>query len=292
MAGCVAVEGAGDGLRAGEHLAAMRAQELRRGAQESERAAEELRARYEAHRQAARAVLQDVHRADWWAKATAGDIGRMYREATAWARVDGEAARAAERIVTEIRGRYEVNTSLRVEQGGPGDFRDEAAGELGGAGSAGRSDAERAVRGAVDLDELESEIRLFDNEMVEVYGRHWAERDDLPAEAMERYRRHRNWVDENTRRNARDQLMSQGVDDGAILARFTVDKGAPRPAKDALLAPLRARSGRRPSRRSAPTRDMGGSVKRELPSFRSVRPVSLSRRLRSWVAGVEERSGR
>jgi hypothetical protein len=92
--------------RAGEHLAAMRAQELRRVAHEGERAAEELRARHEAHWQAARAVLQDVHRADWWATATAADIGRMYREATAWARVDPEAARAAERIVTEVKVRY------------------------------------------------------------------------------------------------------------------------------------------------------------------------------------------
>jgi hypothetical protein len=101
--------------RAGEHLAAMRAQELRRVAHEGERAAEELRARHEAHRQAARAVLQDVHRADWWATATAADIGRMYREATSWARVDQEAARAAERILTEVSGRYGAETRTPVE---------------------------------------------------------------------------------------------------------------------------------------------------------------------------------
>lgn len=48
--------------RAGEHLAAMGAQKLRRAAEDGERAADELRTRHEAHRQAATAVLQDVHR--------------------------------------------------------------------------------------------------------------------------------------------------------------------------------------------------------------------------------------
>ena len=109
----------------------------------SEQRAAELRARFDAERAAARAVLAPVGREEWWATAQPEQIASAYETAHAWEKFDPEARAAADRIRDEVGVRYGVDTSAldRAEQ-----LRREAADERTEA----RLDEAAAVAAGVD----------------------------------------------------------------------------------------------------------------------------------------------
>lgn len=90
---------------------ALRAREeaLRRTQVATEREAKELASRLAAEQRAAQAELANVHRNEWWERATPQDIAHAYTTARSWASELPEAAQAQDRMRSEMRTRYDVD---------------------------------------------------------------------------------------------------------------------------------------------------------------------------------------
>lgn len=97
--------------RLGEQAVRAREQRSRDAQARSGQEAREDAARFVAERDAARASLAPVHRADWWDAAQTQDVVQAYQSARAWAEADPEAERAEQRIVQELRDRYGLDAS-------------------------------------------------------------------------------------------------------------------------------------------------------------------------------------
>lgn len=114
--------------QAGDRLARMREDALRRAQATSEREARELQSRLAAEQRAVRADLAGVQRADWWEKATPERIAQAYESAVAWRDEEPEATRAEERIVDELRTRHgitpdQLRAQVAAERGEQGPAR-------------------------------------------------------------------------------------------------------------------------------------------------------------------------
>lgn len=114
--------------QAGDRLARMREDALRRAQATSEREARELQSRLAAEQRAVRADLAGVQRADWWEGATPERIAHAYESAVAWRDEEPEAARAEARIVDELRTRHgitpdQLRAQVAVEPGERGPAR-------------------------------------------------------------------------------------------------------------------------------------------------------------------------
>lgn len=94
--------------RAGETLARAREEAKRRALERSQREARELESRFEAERRAAHTEFSNVHRNDWWDRATPEQIANTYQTARAWSADDPEAVRAEVRLRDEMQTRYGV----------------------------------------------------------------------------------------------------------------------------------------------------------------------------------------
>ncbi len=92
-----------------ERIARAREDAMRRAQAASEQEARELASRLAAERRTARTELGNVHRAEWWDRATPEQIGHTYQVARVWAQEDPEAARAEGRMREELRTRYGVD---------------------------------------------------------------------------------------------------------------------------------------------------------------------------------------
>ena len=95
----------------GERLARAREEALRNAQARSEQEHRELQSRIEAERRAARVEMANVHRSDWWDRATPEQIGRTYQVARAWSQEDPEAVRAEQRVRDEVRARYGIEVN-------------------------------------------------------------------------------------------------------------------------------------------------------------------------------------
>ncbi|MGO1567421.1 MAG: hypothetical protein ACTHXC_05275 [Brachybacterium sp.] len=114
--------------QAGDRLARMREDALRRAQATSEREARELQSRLAAEQRAVRADLAGVQRDDWWEKATPERIAQAYESAVTWRDEEPEAARAEARIVDELRTRYgitpdQLRAQVAAERGEQGPAR-------------------------------------------------------------------------------------------------------------------------------------------------------------------------
>lgn len=94
-----------------EQIARGREEALRRAQAQSEQEARQLQSRLAAEQRTARAELANVHRSDWWDRATPEVIGRTYQVARAWSQEDSEAVRAEQRMNDELRTRYGVDVN-------------------------------------------------------------------------------------------------------------------------------------------------------------------------------------
>lgn len=95
----------------GERIARAREDALRRAQAATEQEARELRSRIEAEHRTARVELGNVHRSDWWDRATPEQIANTYQLARAWSQDDPEAVRAEQRIRDEVHTRYGVDVN-------------------------------------------------------------------------------------------------------------------------------------------------------------------------------------
>src|SRR4051812_40046827 len=104
--------------RVAEQLARSREQAARDARAAGEHEARQLQARLDTERAAARAALAPVAREEWWERADVDEIARAWETAQAWRELDPDARQAAERIQTQLRDRYGIDTNdLRVEEG-------------------------------------------------------------------------------------------------------------------------------------------------------------------------------
>lgn len=94
--------------RVGEDMARLRESMARAAEARSEREHRELRERFEAERNAARAALAPVEQSQWWDVARPEEVERAWQTAHAWRAADPEAARAEARIRYEVRERYGI----------------------------------------------------------------------------------------------------------------------------------------------------------------------------------------
>lgn len=114
--------------QAGDRLARMREDALRRAQATSEREARELQSRFAAEQRAVRADLASVQRGDWWEKATPERIAQAYESAVAWRDDEPEAARAEAHIIDELRTRHgitpdQLRAQVAAERGEQGPAR-------------------------------------------------------------------------------------------------------------------------------------------------------------------------
>ncbi|WP_422117703.1 hypothetical protein [Brachybacterium sp. UNK5269] len=110
--------------QAGDRIARMREDALRRAQATSEREARELQSRLAAEQRAVCADLSGVQRADWWENASPERIAQAYESAVAWRDEEPEAARAEQRIADELRTRHgispdQLRAQVSAERGEP-----------------------------------------------------------------------------------------------------------------------------------------------------------------------------
>lgn len=98
-------------MQLGEKFARLREELARNAAARDDAAAKEMSARFDAERAAARAELRVIEQPEWWDRATPQDVARVIETAETWKGLDDTAARAAERIEHEVRGRYGVDVN-------------------------------------------------------------------------------------------------------------------------------------------------------------------------------------
>lgn len=234
----------------GERIARAREDALRRAQAATEQEARELRSRIEAEHRTARVELGNVHRSDWWDRATPEQIANTYQLARAWSQDDPEAVRAEQRIRDEVRTRYGVD--VNDTSADPQAVREavERAEEAEAARLMAEADrADRAAEHHRDAAEHEPdpEQRAEAREQAE---QHQAHADAARADAQPLY-------DSAERREAtaRD-LESKGIDREVVATKMQADVSQAKPATEA----TKATSARAP--RARKNRGRGVQVQR------------------------------
>ena len=248
----------------GERLARAREEALRNAQARSEQEHRELQSRIEAERRAARVEMANVHRSDWWDRATPEQIGRTYQVARAWSQEDPEAVRAEQRVRDEVRARYgiEVNDAgadpeavrqrIRLELDRA--ERDRAGGDAErGRSAAEQAEAQRLLAQANQEDQRAEEARAAaehepDPEeraraAAEERARAAAEAEQRGATADRAREDGRTLYDSAERREgtARD-LEAKGINREAVATRMRADVSQAKPATEAVKAGAAART--------------------------------------------------
>lgn len=107
-----------------EKFSRLREELTRRAQAQTEQQTRELRVRFDAERNAARATVAPTARPEWWNTASVQDVAEMYQTARAWAPVDGGLAQAAQHMRDEVRDRYGVDVDGDTVRGGNELMRD------------------------------------------------------------------------------------------------------------------------------------------------------------------------
>lgn len=210
----------------GERIARGREEALRRAQAQSEQEARELQSRLAAEQRAARAELANVHRSDWWDRATPEVIGRTYQVARAWSQEDPEAVRAEQRMNDELRTRYGVD--VNSTNADPAAVR--AAVERAEQERA-QADAER-TRAASENAEAQRLVAQANQE-----DQRAAEAEQREAIADRAREDGRTMYDSSERREgtARD-LESRGISEETVATRMRADVSQAKPATEAVKA--------------------------------------------------------
>ncbi len=191
-----------------------------------------------------RAQAASVHRADWWDRAGAEQIGHTYQVARAWAHEDPEAVRAEQHMRDELRTRY----GLDVDDTGADPAAVRAAVERADRERA-QADAER-TRSAAENAEAQRLIQEADHEDQQAdAARAAAEHEPDPGErirAAAQAEKHeaagdrtredgRAMYDTAERREAtaRD-LEGKGLDHEVVATRMRADVSQAKPATEAV----------------------------------------------------------
>ncbi|MFC0456224.1 hypothetical protein ACFFGR_06610 [Arthrobacter liuii] len=228
----------------GERIARAREQARRQAQAASEQEARELQSRLAAEQRAARAEVGNVHRSDWWDRATPEQIGHTYQVARAWANEDPEAVRAEQRMKDELRTRYGVDVestnadpaAVRAAVERAEQERAQADAERYRA-AAENAEAQRLMTQADQEDRRAEEVRAAAEHEPDPQERARAaaeavQREAAAARAGEDGRR---MYDSAERRDstARD-LEAKGIDHEVVATRMRADVSQGRPATEAV----------------------------------------------------------
>lgn len=230
----------------GERIARGREEALRRAQAQSEQEARELQSRLAAEQRAARAELANVHRSDWWDRATPEVIGRTYQVARAWSQEDPEAVRAEQRMNDELSTRYGVDVNStnadpaavraaveRAEQ-----ERAQADAERTRAASE-NAEAQRLVAQANQEDQRAAEARAaaeYEPDPDE-RARALAEAEQREAIADRAREDGRTMYDSSERREGTARhLESRGISEETVATRMRADVSQAKPATEAVKA--------------------------------------------------------
>lgn len=254
----------------GQAIANLREQALRRATAASEQEARELRSRLDAERQAARAEVAHVDRAEWWENSTPEQIGHTYQVARAWQSEDQELARAEQRMSAELRDRYgidardtgadaaEVRQLIRLQAERA--ERDRAA-----------ADAERTRAAAEEAEALrllafadQEDRRADEARAAAEYEPDPAERDRAQAEAEQRdaiadrsREDGKSLYDSAERRSSTaEELEGRGIAQETVATRMRADVSQAKPATAAVAA------GKTKAAKARKTRGRGAQVQR------------------------------
>lgn len=240
----------------GERLARAREDALRQAQARSEQEYRELQSRIEVERRAAHVELADVHRSEWWDRATPEQIGRSYQVARAWAQDDPEAARAEQRVRDEVRSRYGIDVDdaggdpeavrqrIRLELDRAD--RDRANSEAGRTRAAAENvEAQQLLAQANQEDQRAQEARAAAEHAPDPEGR-----DRAAAEAEQREttgdrarQDGRTLYDSAERREGTArELEAQGIDRETVATRMRADVSQAKPATEAVGAGAAGRS--------------------------------------------------
>jgi len=107
-----------------EKFSRLREELARRAQAQTEQQTRELRVRFDAERNAARATVAPTARPEWWNTASVQDVAEMYQTAHAWEPVDEDLAQAAQHMRDEVRDRYGVDVDGDTVRGGNELMRD------------------------------------------------------------------------------------------------------------------------------------------------------------------------
>lgn len=107
-----------------EKFSRLREELARRAQAQTEQQTRELRVRFDAERNAARATVAPTARPEWWNTASVQDVAEMYQTARAWEPVDEDLAQAAQHMRDEMRDRYGVDVDGDTVRGGNELMRD------------------------------------------------------------------------------------------------------------------------------------------------------------------------
>ncbi|MGV2853054.1 hypothetical protein ACNPON_16160 [Glutamicibacter sp. AGC13] len=231
-----------------ERMGRAREDALRRAQASSEQEARELQSRFAAEQRAARAEMGNVHRAEWWDRATPEQIGHTYQLARAWSKEEPEAVRAEQRMRDELRTRYSVdvdNTGADPEAVRQAVQRELAKSEHDRAAAAAeqsRSEQERAearrLMTMADQDERragESRAAAEHEPDPEERVRAAAEAEQREAQADRAREDGRTVYDSAERRAGTAQsLEAQGIDREVVATRMRADVSQGKPATDAV----------------------------------------------------------
>lgn len=254
----------------GQVIANLREQALRRAEAQSAQEARELRSRLDAERQAARAEVAHVERAEWWENSTPEQIGHTYQVARAWQSEDAELARAEQRMSEELRERYGIDTR---DTGADNDDVRQLI----------RLQAERAERDRLNADAERSRAAVEEAEALHLLAiadqedrradaaRADAEHEPDPAErdrALAQAERHEAIADRSRedstvaydsaerRSSTAAELESRGISQDTVATRMRADVSQAKPATAAVGA------GKTKAPKARKTRGRGAQVQR------------------------------
>lgn len=254
-----------------ERMARARENALHRAQAASEQEARELQSRFASEQRAARAEMSNVHRSEWWDRATPEQIGHTYEVARAWSKEEPEAVRAEQRMRDELRTRY----SIDVENAGanPEAVRQAVQRELArsehdraaAAAEQSRSEQERAeaqrLMTMADQDERraeESRAAAEHEPDPEERVRAAAEAEQREAQADRAREDGRTFYDSAERRAGTAQsLEAQGIDREVVATRMRADVSQGKPATEAVKG-----SGKAQAPKARKTRGHGTQVQR------------------------------
>lgn len=99
-----------------EKFSRLREELARRAQAQTEQQTRELRVRFDADRNAARATVAPTARPEWWHTASVQDVAEMYQTARAWEDVDTDIAAHAQQMRYEIQNRYGLDVEAMHER--------------------------------------------------------------------------------------------------------------------------------------------------------------------------------
>lgn len=208
-----------------EKFSRLREELTRRAQAQTEQQTRELRVRFDADRNAARATVAPTARPEWWNTASVQDVAEMYQTRRAWEPVDEDMASAAQHMRDEVRDRYGVDVDGDTVRGGDELVRDALVTATARADEDRTASEDPMRRMLSDLEEGRADARAA---VDPVYRAEWWDTADV-ADVAAAYEAAHAWEDTDTDIAAHAQQMRYEIQN-----RYGLDVAAMHDRPDAL----------------------------------------------------------